>query len=255
MLKRLSFGFFSFSILLSYLPNTYAEETSAQGISVQQLIQQARELHLADEPVWKKIILFNQHAEITSKGFYLSDLDAKNIKKITPQLELNASIDALNKNPALICQYPARYYWLSRHLTGMPTNALESCKNLPNAKQDVRLLLVSGYLKNPVSTFGHVLITIGAEDERQNLLDNAYNYGAVIPKGENGLNYIWKGLFGLYDSRFASSQFFKQDIVYAKTEQRDIWAYTLNLTPEQKALFIYHLVEVQSNTIDYYFGS
>jgi hypothetical protein len=115
------------------------------------------------------------------------------------------------------------------------------------------LLLVSGYLKNPVSTFGHVLITIGHEGERQNLLDNAYNYGAVIPKGENSLNYIWKGLVGVYDSRFASSKFFKQDIVYAKTEQRDIWAYTLNLTPEQKALFIYHLAEVQSHTIDYYF--
>jgi len=253
MLKRLSLGFFSFSILLSYLPNAYAEEASAQDISAQQLKEQARELHLADEPVWQKIILFNQRAEVTSKGFYLSDLDAKNIKKITPQLELNASIDALHQNPALICQYPARYYWLSRHLSGMPTTALESCKNLPNVKQDVRLLLVSGYLKNPVSTFGHVLITIGAEDERQNLLDNAYNYGAVIPKGENALNYIWKGLFGLYDSRFASSKFFNQDIVYAKTEQRDIWAYTLNLTSEQKALFIYHLTEVQSHTNDYYF--
>ncbi len=252
MLKCLSLGFFSFSILLSYLPNVYAEP-STHEISAQQIKQQASELHLADEPVWQKIILFNHQAEVTSKGFYLSDLSAQNLKKITPQSELDASIDALHENPALICQYPARYYWLSHHLSGLPTTALESCKNLPNAKQDVRLLLVSGYLKNPVSTFGHVLITIGAENERQNLLDNAYNYGAVIPKGENSLNYIWKGLFGLYDSRFASSQFFKQDIVYAKTEQRDIWAYTLNLTPEQKALFIYHLAEVQSHTIDYYF--
>ena len=244
---------FCLSILFICLPNAYASEDFAQKSTAQQIKQQARGLHLADESIWHKIILFKRYAEVTSKDFYLSDLSAKNLKKITPQIELDASIDALHENPALICKYPARYYWLSRHLTGMPTNALQSCKELPNAKQDVRLLLVSGYLKNPVSTFGHVLITIGAEDERQNLLDNAYNFGAVIPNGENSLSYIAKGLFGSYESRFANSQFFKQDIVYAKTEQRDIWAYTLNLTPEQKALFIYHLTEVQLHTFDYYF--
>ena len=244
---------FCLSILFICLPNAYASEDFAQKSTAQQIKQQARDLHLADESVWHKIILFKRYAEVTSKDFYLSDLSAKNLKKITPQIELDASIDALHENPTLICKYPARYYWLSRHLTGMPTNALQSCKELPNAKQDVRLLLVSGYLKNPVSTFGHVLITIGAEDERQNLLDNAYNFGAVIPNGENSLSYIAKGLLGSYESRFASSQFFKQDIVYAKTEQRDIWAYTLNLTPEQKALFIYHLTEVQLHTFDYYF--
>ena len=253
MLKPLSVRIFCLSILLFCLPNAYASEDLAQKSTTQQIKQQARDLHLADESVWHKIILFKQHAEVTSKDFYLSDLSAKNIKKITPQIELDASIDALHENPTLICKYPARYYWLSRHLTGMPTHALQSCKDLPSAKQDVRLLLVSGYLKNPVSTFGHVLITIGAEDERQNLLDNAYNFGAVIPTGENSLSYIAKGLMGSYDSRFASSQFFKQDIVYAKTEQRDIWAYTLNLTPEQKTLFIYHLAEVQLHTFDYYF--
>lgn len=253
MLKHLSVRFICLSILLSCLPNAYAKEASAQKISAQQIKQQARELQLADKLVWHKIIVFKRHAEVTSKDFYLSDLSAINLKKITPQIELDASIDAFYDNPAFICKYPARYYWLSRHLMGMPTQALENCPSLPKVKQDIRMLLVSGYLKNPVSTFGHVLITIGAENERQNLLDNAYNYGAVIPNGENALKYITKGLLGFYDSRFAGSKFFKQDIVYAKTEQRDIWAYTLNLTPEQKALFIYHVAEVQSHTNDYYF--
>jgi hypothetical protein len=91
MLKRLSLGFFSFSILLSYLPNTYAEQASGQVISVRQLMEQAHELHLANELVWQKIILFNHHAEVTSKGFYLSDLDAKNINSM-PALTHSAKI-------------------------------------------------------------------------------------------------------------------------------------------------------------------
>lgn len=240
--------FFCISILCFSVSRVYAEDFNTQLIK-----QQANQIHLAENPVWQKLILFKHRAEVTSKGFYFSDLNALNRNKITPQLELEASIDAFTTNPSLICQYPARYFWLSQQLSNMPSTALDRCTNLPNVKQDVRMLLVSGYLKNPVSTFGHVLITIGAEDERQNLLDRSYNYGAVVPNGENSLSYIAKGLLGFYGARFADSKFFKQDIVYAKTEQRDIWAYTLNLTPDQKALFIYHLAEVQAHTFDYYF--
>jgi hypothetical protein len=233
--------------------HAHAQSVFERKISTIALKQEAHRLQLDKNPVWQKLILFKKHAEVTSHGFYLSDLKAEHLTQITPQGELDDTIEALSSHPELICQYPARYFWLSRQLSGMPTTALDSCNKLPNVNQDVRLLLVSGYLKNPVSTFGHALITIGAQDERQNLLDSAYNYGAQIPNGENGFNYIYKGLFGLYSARFANSKFFKQDIIYAKTEQRDIWAYTLNLTPEQKSLFIYHLAELQSHSIDYYF--
>jgi len=126
MLKPLSVRIFCLSILLFCLPNAYASEDLAQKSTTQQIKQQARDLHLADESVWHKIILFKQHAEVTSKDFYLSDLSAKNIKKITPQIELDASIDALHENPTLICKYPARYYWLSRRL--MLYKAVKTCR-------------------------------------------------------------------------------------------------------------------------------
>ncbi len=221
--------------------------------ALQSLLDQAHARDLAHDRVWQHLILFRGHAEVTSKGFYLSDLDATHLKKITPQQELDAALTAFQQDPKQICLFPARYFWLSLKLSTLPASALKTCTNLPDANQDVRMLLVSGYLKNPVSTFGHVLITIGAEGERQNLLDHAYNYGAIVPPGENGLTYAVKGLLGFFNARFAYSQFFKQDIIYAKTEQRDMWAYTLNLTPEQKALYIYHLAEVQSRAIGYYF--
>jgi hypothetical protein len=253
MLIRLYSSFFCFSILFSCITHANAQTDFEQKKSAIELKQEAHRLQLANNPVWQKLILFKKHAEVTSHDFYLSDLKAEHLTQITPQRELDATIEALSSHPELICQYPARYYWLSRQLSDMPTAALDGCNKLPNINQDVRLLLVSGYLKNPVSTFGHALITIGAQDERQNLLDSAYNYGAQIPKGDNSFYYVFKGLFGLYSARFANSQFFKQDIIYARTEQRDIWAYTLNLTPEQKTLFIYHLAELQSHSIDYYF--
>ncbi len=253
MLTHLYIRSICVSILFLCITQANAQDISTLQLQQTALKDDASRLHLADSSVWQKLILFKNHAEVTSHGFYLSDLDAEHLAQITPQDELDATIDALSSHPELICKYPARYYWLSHQLADLSSTVLDRCKNLPSVNQDIRLLLVSGYLKNPVSTFGHVLITIGAQDERQNLLDNAYNYGAQIPNGDNGFDYVFKGLFGLYNARFANSKFFKQDVIYAKTEQRDIWAYTLNLTPEQKTLFIYHLAELQSHSIDYYF--
>lgn len=217
------------------------------------LKQQAAQLNLAADPVWRKLIFFRQHAEIITPKFYLSDLGAQHLMSLTPQQELDATLDAFERDPKLICQYPARYYWLSGKLTGLSREPLTSCKNLPNANQDIRFVLVSGYLKNPVSSFGHVLITIGDEGEKQNLLDNAYNYGAVIPNGQNSVEYVVKGLLGRYPAGFANTKFFKQDTMYAKNEQRDMWIYTLNLTDEQRTLLIYHLAEVKNHFLDYYF--
>lgn len=235
------------------LPPAVSPATSSPPALTQALLDQAHRLHLADDRVWQRLMLFRGHAEVLSSGFYLSDLNAEPTKTVTPQQELDAALAAFQSDPSSICRYPARYFWLTTKLDTLPASALNACPDLPDTHQDVRMLLVSGYLKNPVSTFGHVLITIGQQDERQNLLDHAYNYGAIVPPGENGLSYATKGLLGFFNARFAASPFFKQDIIYAKTEQRDMWAYTLNLTPEQQAIYIYHLFELQSRAIGYYF--
>jgi hypothetical protein len=261
MLEFFYRSFFCTGILSICLSHAFAQADTVindhNEVSIQQpktqLKQQAAQLNLANDPVWRKLIFYRQHAEVITPKFYLSDLTAKNLNNITAQQELNATLDAFEQNPKLICLYPARYYWLSGKITGLPRADLNLCKSLPNVNQEVRFLLVSGYLKNPVSSFGHVLITIGEQGEKQNLLDNAYNYGAVIPNGENSIEYVSKGFLGLYPAGFANSKFFKQDAIYAKNEQRDIWVYTLNLTDEQKALLIYHLVEVKSHYFYYYF--
>ncbi len=260
MLGRFNRSFFYTSILSICLSHAFAQADFIVSDSHETLLspssplkQQAAQLNLAADPVWRKLIFFRQYAEVISPKFYLSDMAAQHVQAITSQQELDATLDAFERDPKLICQYPARYYWLSGKLTGLPRDSLATCKNLPNANQDIRFVLVSGYLKNPVSSFGHVLITIGEEGEKQNLLDNAYNYGAVIPNGQNSVEYVVKGLLGRYPAGFANTKFFKQDTMYAKNEQRDMWIYTLNLTDEQRALLIYHLAELKNHYLDYFF--
>jgi hypothetical protein len=110
MLIRLYSSFFCFSILFSCITHANAQTDFEQKKSAIELKQEAHRLQLANNPVWQKLILFKKHAEVTSHDFYLSDLKAEHLTQITPQRELDATIEALSSHPELICQYPARYY-------------------------------------------------------------------------------------------------------------------------------------------------
>lgn len=240
---------------------------------------------LAKHKQWQHLLFYkNGRAEVISPNFYLSDPQSRHKKKFSPYQELVATIKQSN-NPTTLCKYPARYYWLSQHLPKLPID-LSKCTELPSPKQDISLILVSSYLKNPASTFGHVLIktndskslnntntskNVSKSIQKQNqnhkqqlatqvhavssqdLLNQSYNFGARIPNNENGVLYALKGLFGFYDAGFSKADFFKQDAVYAKNEQRDMWEYVLNLDEFNTALLNYHLYEAQSARFTYYF--
>lgn len=207
----------------------------------------AAPVHLATDPTWLRLIAWRGQAEITNTSFYLSDSSQR-----SPQTELDATLQRFAKEPKSRCQFPARFYWLQLQGAISATENLMHCPNLPNAQQYIQLILVGAYLKNPASSFGHVLIGSNAP-EQQRLLNDSYNFGAVVPKQDPALAYVFKGLFGQYQARFAKADFFKQDAVYAKQEQRDLWVYTLKLNPQQKALVNYHLFELQGQNFPYYF--
>lgn len=216
---------------------------------------------LSQHPQWQHLLFYKDgKAEVISDDFYLSDPKRQSIKFFSPYTELVETLKQAN-DKTVLCRYPARYLWLSHHLDSFDVD-LQQCADLPNPNQSVSLVLVSNYLKNPASSFGHVLVKTGgatANDDMtgqlssEDLLNNSYNFGARIPENENGLMYAMKGLFGFYNAGFAESDFFKQDAVYSKNEQRDMWEYVLNLEPFEMQLLNYHLHEAKSARFDYYF--
>ena len=237
---------------------------------------------LAKHPQWHHLLFYkNGKAEVISADFYLTNPVPRAKRDFDPYAELIATIEQAD-NEQTLCKYPARYLWLNRHLPELASD-LSRCPQLPDANQDISLILVSSYLKNPASSFGHVLVKTSAaaagdnnrlEDSSvesasaeanssdnaritalssEDLLNSSYNFGARIPPDENGVMYAIKGLFGFYDSGFSETEFFKQDAVYAKNEQRDMWEYVLNLDAFETQLLNYHLYEAKSARFDYYF--
>ncbi|MFP3455651.1 DUF4105 domain-containing protein [Psychrobacter sp. SIMBA_152] len=220
---------------------------------------------LAKHSQWQHLLFYkNGKAEVISPDFYLTNPKPRSKRNFDPYAELIATIEQIN-NEGVVCKYPARYLWLNHHLPELNVD-LKNCSKLPDANQEISLILVSSYLKNPASSFGHVLVKTNTPIDNANntnsdvrelssedLLNNSYNFGARIPENENGAMYALKGLFGFYDAGFSETEFFKQDAVYSKNEQRDMWEYVLNLDTFETQLLNYHLYEAKSARFDYYF--
>ncbi|MGB0866090.1 MAG: DUF4105 domain-containing protein [Granulosicoccaceae bacterium] len=199
-------------------------------------------------------------SDVRSEHFYLSG-------KAHPLDELKATLRAFHQEDTAdkehaICRFPARYIWLKQRapeLLQTPVS-LKHCKKLqqwPAMQKNgaINLVHVSGYMGNPGSAFGHLLLRIGKKSDTPNrgLLDIGINFGAKIPPAENMLMYMIKGIGGGYDSSFSADRHYLRDHVYAESESRDMWAYELNLSQEQRQLLLLHLWELRNTAFSYYF--
>lgn len=237
----------------------------AEASSLTELLKAAEEQNLAHHSVWLKLLHYGptgNQSEVISDNFFISEQG-----RFDPKAELSATIEAYfdgwvaDTDTHARCQYPARYYWLSEYLA-LPKYSLRDprCKRLEkwalfDRVQSISLLLVSGYFGNPASTFGHALLKLNTDfiDDPQGLFDLAINYGALVPENEATLLYVIKGLFGGYESGFSDKYFYTQDLVYSRTEFRDIWDYRFALSDYERTLLVLHIWEIIGKKFNYFF--
>lgn len=214
--------------------------------------------HLSQHPTWLKLGHYKSHSPsqsyIISDDFFIAEQG-----KISPLKELQATITAFNQDATSQCKYPARYQWLTQQgLTFSQPKA--QCADLKNWREkqkihSVSLVFASGYMSNPASLYGHMLLKLNRATHSHNkLLDYSINYGAIVPENENGLVYIAKGLFGGYVAGFSDQLFYRHQHNYGEVELRDLWEYELNLTDEEVTLISNHIWELMGAKYTYYFA-
>jgi hypothetical protein len=218
---------------------------------------------LARHPTWLRLLHYDRagdRSEINSAEFFLAPDGARD-----PRAELRATLEAFaepwtadgDAHPR--CRFPARYFWLAQQgLLDVRGWREPRCRKLERWAQfdrvrSLSLLLVSGYFGNPASSFGHSLLKFNTLDGEGRLLDLSFNFGALVPENEWVLRYVVRGLTGGYESGFSDRYFYTQDLVYARTEFRDMWDYELALTDAQRTLLVLHLWEVIGKKFTYYF--
>jgi len=218
---------------------------------------------------WLKLLHYKaphkSKSYITSPDFFLST------SPFTSSLqELKATIAAfyrpINKikssDDHALCRFPARRNLIQSHLNlstygNLP---LVECTQYKAWRQQIKsdsisLIFASGYMSNPASMYGHLLLKFSSLRSNSNmaLLDNSLNYGAIVPNNENPLMYVLKGIFGGYNASFSDQRFYKHKHNYGNVELRDMWEYKLALTPKDISFIIQHLWEILPIKFDYYF--
>ncbi len=233
-----------------------------------ELVTRANGLRLAEAREWQVLLHYRRNlwGRVTSEqdapGFFLAP-DGK----VNPQAELAATLtqffsDELvgrSKQPAQ-CAFVARYSYLKERLAFDPERLRPLvCERFNNWLVDfdvdgISLIFPTGFMNNPSSMFGHTFLRIDQKGQTPHtrILASTINFAAELPP-DAGVEYPIKGIFGMYPGYFSTIPYYLKVQEYRDIENRDIWEYRLNLTPEQVRRVLMHAWEMGNATFDYYF--
>lgn len=215
---------------------------------------------LSNSTQWHRLLHFkNGQSEIDDTKFFL----AKD-GKTNPQAELKASIEKLlsdksDDENSTLCHYPSRSHWILEKIPKLKEEIhLPQCKALNKELKSlgakyVTLILASAHINSPASAFGHTFLRID-NNPKTPLLSYAVNYAAQTREG-NGFIYAYQGLFGGYKGRYSIEPYYKKLKEYSDLEQRDVWEYTLDLSPEEIKKLVLHIFEIRHFYANYFFLS
>jgi len=198
--------------------------------------------------------LFGVNSNVDDPSFFIAP-DGKT----NPQSELEATISALFQEDdkaaePYVCRFYGRFMWLKQALmVDSEMYANRMCAEIDNILPvSATLVFPTYYMNNPASMFGHTLLTISTEYKNRRLA-YAVNYAAQAGNTVDGLSFAVNGLFGLYKGYYSVEPYYKKIQEYGDIHHRDIWEYTLNLTPEELKWLIRHVKELNGVYTDYFF--
>lgn len=214
--------------------------------------------------IWLK--LCHYHKSLTTDSGYVSYVSdsaffLSSNGKVDPQSEFNATLALFNQKNSddkeKACRYPARYQWLTSQGYNFPP------LNCPDYEQwindtnpySMSLIFPAAYMNGPSSMFGHTLLRIDQKTSNNHSLwlSLAVSFGADINTNDASPLYAWKGIVGGYSGTFEFLSYYKKLQEYNRMENRDIWEYKLDITPDQTKFISSHLWELQDIMFDYYF--
>ena len=212
-----------------------------------------------DSPQWLALghyrpqLFGGVESTIDTPNFFLAE-DGK----VNPKSELEATIALFEENKDIdrICVFPARYKFLKAQ--GLVKQDFPKCAEFEEFKHDlhpagVTLLFTDAYMNNPSSLFGHTLIRIDTSRKGTQLLAHGVNYGAFTAGQENAAFFAILGLTGGFYGGFTVKPYYDIINTYNNIENRDIWEYSLDLSPEELDMFVAHLWEVGQTQTRYFF--
>lgn len=210
---------------------------------------------------WLSLIYYDRHgstfsSRVSSESYFLSGQEGQK----NPALELRTSVEIFKEirpespvHPQ--CILPFRYKVLRRHFNLAPAVACQKLEGWIQSTQpsEIKFVYASQYVSNPASVFGHAFILLPSSRLVKSLWFT-FNYAAEVPKGDNAIEYIFKGLGGGYNGDYSVLPYYQRLFQYGHIENRDLWVYSIKLSEDELDSFIKHLWElVHLADFSYYF--
>ena len=207
-----------------------------------------------------------QTSSVTSSEFFFAEDGSSNaLSELKETIKAFSSSSVIDSNDHPICKFPGRFYYLVREGVLAPQeHSISRCTDFlafSSISENIQtyspsLVFATGYLGNPASYYGHLLINLDGSSKEirtSNIQNMALSYGARIPEDENMVLYVIKGLIGIYDSTYTPKEFYYHLHNYTDGELRDLWEYRFRLTALDYKLLSGHLWEMIGATHKYYF--
>ncbi len=205
---------------------------------------------------YKRNLIGRWVSQADGQGFFFAE-DGK----FNPEKEMIASVKAMMDETRTVdirhpqCAFPARFQYLKKVFNINPKKV--ECKdyawwraNLPY--HSVTVIFASYYANNPSSIFGHTFLRVNSSDKKS-ISDYGVDFSAMTDT-DHGVEFAIRGVLGGYIGLFNMKPYYMKMNEYLENENRDLWEYDLNLTPEQIERMLGHIWELQKNTyFDYYF--
>jgi hypothetical protein len=246
----------------------HAQDMTAQRrADTDTMLRLAQVAQLAKSPEWHKInqyypSLFGVKSRVDDPSFFLAKEGKRN-----PQDELEATIRSAfdgdmaeqNRQPNL-CRWIARYQYLNRSMKALgfdfPTPRCEGFERwkagLP--RDHVSMIFASIYLNSPASMYGHIFMRFDSakSGEFNRLNDTTVGY-TVNSNGDFGPMFLASSLLGGFPGSFVSVPYFMKVREYADLENRDLWEYQTDFTPEEIDKMQAFIWQQSFTYADYYF--
>jgi len=266
LLFLLSGLFLPVSPLFSQVSDSRPKPRYASPDYLNSLLDEAKAKGLYRERYWHLLL----HYRKNNFGNYVSEADNKEFfhapdGKINPEHELNETLKSFflaaspdgNDNLHPQCRFPARLEWLERRLKIDPRRLPQkNCVVLKRVQaivpaKSVSIIFASYYMNAPASMYGHTLMKFNSD--KLDLLNFSVSY-AANPEGLDPFRYVVYGLLGGYTGRFDFFPYHIKVREYNDMENRDMWEYRLNLTPEEIHRLVLHSFElVATATFNYFY--
>ena len=251
------------------LPSAHADaENSSSAVYLQELIQKATQLGLADQRYWHLLL----HYRPDFWGGFTSQADDPDFflalnGKTDPEAELLATLQAFFSpvefgeihQPAQ-CAFVARYHWLKAQLAfDVRRLPQQSCREFELWLKEINpagvsLIFPSAFLNNPPSMFAHTLLRIDqvGQTEDTKLLSYTINF-AARPTTQFFLAFAFMGLTGGFEGYFSIKPYYELVKKYGDIQNRDIWEYQLAFSQGEILRLLMHEWELQKIHFDYFF--